>query len=81
MEFMPQPLLHLQDFGGSMPPGRVLFSRAMQHSEVLLADCDLPGTSSKERRSEELKALSLYQLMFIHKLRHMKVCCFGFGGH
>lgn len=81
MEFMPQPLLHLQDFGSSIPPGRVLFSRAVQHTEVPLADCDLPGTSSKERWSEELKALLLYQLIFIHKLCHVKVCCFEFGGH
>lgn len=75
---MPRALLHLQDIGPFAPPGCVLFLGAMQRSEVLLED--LPGTSSKERRSEELRALLLYQCVFIHKLCCTKVGCSRFGG-
>lgn len=79
---MPQTLLHLQDIGPFTPlgPGHVLFLGAMQHSQVLLAACDLPGTSSQERWSEDPETLLLYQWLFIHKICHIKVRCFRFGG-
>lgn len=37
--------------------------------------------NSKKSWSEELKAFSFYQLIFVHKLCHRKVDCIGFGGH
>lgn len=59
-------LLHLQNIGSFSPPGCVLFWRAVQHSEVPLADNNLSGTSGRERWSEELRALSLHDFIFIH---------------